>query len=65
MSKKVGGSVWESNPPLDSRRAESMALKATRITGPLSPPRAIIAGGYRFAFAPPSVFNFDFARAMT
>jgi hypothetical protein len=35
---KVGGSVWESNPPFGSRRVESPALKAGRITGPLAPP---------------------------
>ena len=34
----LGGSVWESNPPPWPRRTGSMALKATRITGPLSPP---------------------------
>ncbi len=33
-----GGSVWESNPPFDSRRAESPALKAGTVTGPFSPP---------------------------
>jgi len=33
-----GGSVWESNPPFDPRRAESPALKAGKITGPFSPP---------------------------
>jgi len=33
-----GGSVWESNPPPWPRRTGSMALKATRVTGPLSPP---------------------------
>jgi hypothetical protein len=38
----VGGSVWESNPPSWPRRTGSMALKATRITGSLSPPRTII-----------------------
>jgi hypothetical protein len=40
-SKKIegyGGSVWESNPPFDSRRAESPALKAGTVTGPFSPP---------------------------
>ena len=33
-----GGGVWKSNPPFDSRRAESPALKAGKVTGPLSPP---------------------------
>jgi hypothetical protein len=36
-----GGSVWESNPPFDPRRAESPALKAGKITGPLSPPMRV------------------------
>jgi len=36
--KELGGSVWESNPPSWPHRTGSMALKATRITGPLSPP---------------------------
>ena len=44
ISSRSGGSVWESNPPPGSRRVGSMALKATRITGPLSPPVRIIAG---------------------
>src|SRR5271156_3677559 len=35
---RSGGSVWESNPPFWPRRTESMALKATRTTGPLAPP---------------------------
>jgi hypothetical protein len=30
--------VWKSNPPFDPRRAESPALKAGKVTGPLSPP---------------------------
>ena len=34
----VGGSVWESNPPFGPRRTESPALKAGKVTGPLSPP---------------------------
>ena len=34
-----GGSVWESNPPFGPLKAESPALKAGEITGPLSPPR--------------------------
>ena len=33
-----GGSVWESNPPPVPRRNGSPALKAGRVTGPLSPP---------------------------
>jgi hypothetical protein len=33
-----GGGVWKSNPPFDSLRAESPALKAGKVTGPLSPP---------------------------
>ena len=37
-SKRYGGSVWESNPPSRPLRTGSMALKATRITGPYSPP---------------------------
>jgi len=37
-SKRYGGSVWESNPPPDPRRAGSPALKARKVTGPLSPP---------------------------
>jgi len=37
---KLGGSVWESNPPSDPRRAGSPALKAGKVTGPLSPPSA-------------------------
>src|SRR5277367_5745784 len=36
--ERRGGSVWESNPPFCPRRTESMALKATRTTGPLAPP---------------------------
>ena len=36
--KRYGGSVWESNPPFDPRRTESPALKAGKITGPLSLP---------------------------
>src|SRR5580658_6193314 len=36
-----GGSVWESNPPPDPRRAGSPALKAGRITGPLAPPKRV------------------------
>src|ERR1700694_3289020 len=35
-----GGSVWESNPPFDPRRTESPALKAGKVTGLFSPPRA-------------------------
>ena len=38
---RYGGSVWESNPPLGSRRAESPALKAGKITGSLSPPQFV------------------------
>ena len=38
---KYGGSVWESNPPFDPRRTESPALKAGKITGPLSPPEEL------------------------
>jgi len=49
-SKEYGGSVWESNPPFGSRRAGSMALKATKITGPLSPPSRIIAAGLEIAY---------------
>ena len=30
--------MWKSNPPFDPRRAESPALKAGKVTGPLSPP---------------------------
>jgi hypothetical protein len=30
--------VWKSNPPFGSRRVESPALKAGKVTGPLSPP---------------------------
>ena len=41
--QRCGGSVWESNPPFDSRRAESPALKAGRVTGPFAPPLEIIA----------------------
>jgi hypothetical protein len=37
-ARMVGGSVWESNPPSGSRRARSPALKAGKVTGPLSPP---------------------------
>jgi hypothetical protein len=33
--------VWESNPPFDPLRTESPALKAGKITGPLSPPLAV------------------------
>jgi hypothetical protein len=40
--RNFGGSVWESNPPPWPRRTGSMALKATRITGPLSPPMSLI-----------------------
>jgi len=32
--------VWKSNPPFDPRRAESPALKAGKVTGPLSPPQS-------------------------
>ena len=42
IQRDFGGSVWESNPPSWPRRTGSMALKATRITGSLSPPRTII-----------------------
>jgi hypothetical protein len=35
---QCGGGVWKSNPPFDPLRAESPALKAGEITGPLSPP---------------------------
>src|SRR5579883_1710118 len=35
---RVGGGVWKSNPPFDPRRTESPALKAGKVTGPLSPP---------------------------
>jgi hypothetical protein len=34
--------VWKSNPPFDPRRTESPALKAGKVTGPLSPPRVIL-----------------------
>src|SRR5882724_5318474 len=34
----VGGGVWKSNPPFGPRRVESPALKAGKVTGPLSPP---------------------------
>ena len=30
--------MWKSNPPFDPRRTESPALKAGKVTGPLSPP---------------------------
>lgn len=40
-----GGSVWESNPPFDSRRAESPALKAGTVTGPFSPPPKLYVDG--------------------
>ena len=40
-----GGSVWESNPPFDSRRAESPALKAGTVTGPFSPPPELYVDG--------------------
>src|SRR6516165_10031962 len=43
-SKKVGGGVWKSNPPFDPRREESPALKAGKVTGPLSPPKMILKG---------------------
>ncbi len=36
---RSGGGVWKSNPPFDPRRAESPALKAGKVTGPLSPPQ--------------------------
>ena len=44
---RCGGSVWESNPPFDSLRAESPALKAGTVTGPFSPPPWIIAAEYK------------------
>ena len=47
-----GGSVWESNPPFWPRRTESMALKATRVTGPLSPPMRDHAARARRAIIP-------------
>jgi hypothetical protein len=40
-SRAFGGSVWESNPPFWPLRTESMALKATKVTGPLSPPNCV------------------------
>ena len=43
-SRNSGGSVWESNPPFWPRRTESMALKATRVTGPHSPPNCVRDG---------------------
>ena len=30
--------MWKSNPPFGPRRVESPALKAGKVTGPLSPP---------------------------
>jgi hypothetical protein len=36
--RDFGGGVWKSNPPFGSQRAESPALKAGKVTGPLSPP---------------------------
>jgi hypothetical protein len=39
--------VWESNPPFDPRRTESPALKAGKITGPLSPPLFVTPSHYR------------------
>jgi hypothetical protein len=41
VKRGLGGSVWESNPPFDPRRAESPALKAGNVTGRFSPPRAV------------------------
>jgi len=38
IQRDFGGSVWESNPPSDPRRTGSPALKAGKVTGPLSPP---------------------------
>jgi hypothetical protein len=38
IQRDFGGSVWESNPPPDPRRAGSPALKAGKVTGPFSPP---------------------------
>src|ERR1700683_1537564 len=35
---RIGGSVWESNPPSVPRRYGTPALKAGKTTGPLSPP---------------------------
>src|SRR5579883_142860 len=34
-----GGGVWKSNPPPVPRRNASPALKAGKVTGPLSPPQ--------------------------
>ena len=39
IQRDFGGSVWESNPPLASRRDGSPALKAGKVTGPISPPQ--------------------------
>jgi hypothetical protein len=54
---KSGGGVWKSNPPFDPRRAESPALKAGKVTGPLSPPlveyhhdKALIGDTKAYAF---------------
>ena len=47
--RDFGGGVWKSNPPFDSRRAESPALKAGKVTGPLSPPFLVCDHDTEFA----------------
>jgi len=39
IQRDFGGGVWESNPPPASRRDGSPALKAGKVTGPISPPQ--------------------------
>jgi len=41
---RVGGSVWESNPPFLPRREGSPSLKFGRITGPLALPHGLWSG---------------------